>query len=273
MNGTGASLPVVSVVTVVLNDVEGFRRTARSVTGQQYPALEFIVIDGGSTDGTLEAIRLAGDRIAFSLSESDHGIYDAMNKGIDYATGEWILFLNAGDVFADPMAISQIFTDDRSIADIIVGDSIADYGNFRVMRKAGNTRDLWKGMPFCHQAMLFRTALLRPEGYSPAYALAADFELVYRLHAEKRSFVYLSLAICRFDVRGISNRSYIRSWRERYRISKRYGGDSFKMRLFYTGLLILLLVTMAGYKLLPEDVMRWMIRFRERAKTQRNVKK
>jgi len=262
MSSVGASQPVISVVTVVRNDAEGFCKTARSVAGQQYPALEFIVIDGGSTDGTPEVIGLFAGMIHSQISEPDGGIYDAMNKGIRLAGGEWIIFLNAGDVFADPGALAKIFFDDRAAADVIFGDSIADYGSFRVMRRAGAEDDLWRGMPFCHQAMLFRTALLRQKGYSTAYTLAADYEMVYRMHAKNRTFRYVPLAVCVFDVKGISNRQYIPSWKERYRISRHYGGKSLKMRMFYAGLFVLLLATMAGYALLPEDAMLRIIRFR-----------
>ena len=87
----------VSVVTVCLNAVNEIERTMLSVLDQTYTNIEYIVIDGGSTDGTVDIIRKYQDRIAHFISEPDKGLYDAMNKGIDLATGEWINFMNAGD--------------------------------------------------------------------------------------------------------------------------------------------------------------------------------
>ena len=100
--------PKISIITVVLNAAGELKRTAHSVLGQEYPHLEFIVIDGGSTDGTLEVTKTLGKNIDHWTSGPDQGIYDAMNKGLAIATGEWINFMNAGDVFAGKDAVSKV---------------------------------------------------------------------------------------------------------------------------------------------------------------------
>ena len=99
---------LISVVTVCYNAADTIEKTMLSVLNQTYHDIEYIIIDGGSTDGTVEIIRKYADRIAYWVSEPDKGIYDAMNKGIKVATGEWINFMNAGDEFVDEGVIEKL---------------------------------------------------------------------------------------------------------------------------------------------------------------------
>ncbi|RHJ54940.1 glycosyltransferase family 2 protein [Bacteroides sp. AM10-21B] len=100
----------ISVVTVCYNAADTIERTMLSVLNQTYHDIEYIIIDGGSTDGTVDIIRKYADKIAYWVSEPDKGIYDAMNKGIKVATGEWINFMNAGDIFCDKNVLTNIFS-------------------------------------------------------------------------------------------------------------------------------------------------------------------
>ena len=100
----------ISVVTVCYNAADTIERTMLSVLNQTYHDIEYIIIDGGSTDGTVDIIRKYADKIAYWASEPDKGIYDAMNKGIKVATGEWINFMNAGDIFCDKNVLTNIFS-------------------------------------------------------------------------------------------------------------------------------------------------------------------
>src|SRR5438105_14705 len=102
------SFPRISIITVVYNNVANIEVTILSILNQTYKNIEYIVIDGGSTDGTLDVIKKYKDKISFWVSEKDNGIYDAMNKGIKVATGEWINFINSGDSYFDNDVLEKI---------------------------------------------------------------------------------------------------------------------------------------------------------------------
>ena len=253
--------PKISIITVTLNAAADLQKTLGCLAGQDYPELEIIVIDGGSTDETRQVIALFSDRLSYWICEPDHGIYDAMNKGLAKATGEWVNFMNAGDVFISPLALSTVFTGDYHDTDVIYGDGIADYCNFKLLQKASPLDDLWKGMPFCHQAMFTRTALVKPQGFSTEYTIASDFDLVYRLYTGNRNFHHVPDPICIFEVRGVSNQLHIKSWKERYGIYKKYGNTSVKKQVFYGSLFIVFLFTWLGYAVFPRKMMYGIVKF------------
>ena len=116
--------PLISVVTVSYNAVSVIEQTIFSVINQTYPNVEYIIIDGGSTDGTVDIIKKYADKITYWVSEPDKGIYDAMNKGIELATGEWINFMNAGDSFYSFSILELIFGQTIFSNDIIYGDTL-----------------------------------------------------------------------------------------------------------------------------------------------------
>src|SRR5688572_17840000 len=118
--------PLVSVITVSFNAASTIQRTIDSVLALTYPNIEYIIIDGGSTDDTLNLIKQYESQIDYWLSESDNGIYDGMNKGIGAATGEWINFMNCGDRFASAHSLN-FFENIRADADIIYGKAIVEY--------------------------------------------------------------------------------------------------------------------------------------------------
>ncbi len=115
------SLPRVSVITVVYNGEAFLERTIQSVINQTYPAIEYIIIDGGSKDGTVAIIQKYQHNIAYWVSEPDRGLYDAMNKGLAVATGEYVLFLNAGDTFFDNHTLQNVFIHWQPNVDIFYG--------------------------------------------------------------------------------------------------------------------------------------------------------
>jgi hypothetical protein len=205
---TEAGMPVVSIITVVFNSETLLERTIQSILGQTYPNIEYIIIDGGSRDGTVDIIRKYEDRIAFWISEPDKGLYDAMNKGLAAATGDFVWFLNSGDLVYEPTTLAKVFekptddrrptTDDRRPTSVIrhpssviyYGDTMvvdSNYHEIGLRRLRPPEQLTWKsfrkGMLVCHQAILVHRSIAEP--YNLKYRYSADFDWV--LNALRRA--------------------------------------------------------------------------------------
>jgi len=160
MNDLKDYFPLISIVTVCLNNAKELEKTIKSVIAQKYSNKEFIIIDGSSTDGTLDIISRYKEVISCWTSEKDNGIYDAMNKGISFARGDFINFLNAGDYYYNNDVLETVASRMQlnSDAGILYGlsENFSTAENLRYL--SGNKIDekvLWKGMPVCHQSMFF----------------------------------------------------------------------------------------------------------------------
>ncbi|BCW88837.1 PGL/p-HBAD biosynthesis glycosyltransferase [Alphaproteobacteria bacterium SO-S41] len=177
----------VSVITVCLNAAATIERTLRSIRSQKDVAIEHIVIDGGSTDGTLAILERHRDTIAHLVSEPDTGLYDAMNKGLALATGEFVGFLNADDAFAAPDVIEGLMrVATRTGSDAVYGDVLQvdayDRASRLIKGAAMPARGLRRGLMPPHPAFYARTHILRAAGgFDTSYRRAADFDLMARL--------------------------------------------------------------------------------------------
>lgn len=191
--------PKVSVITVCYNASSLLEKTILSVQAQQYDALEYIVVDGMSADGTADTIRNHATAITRWVSEPDNGIYDAMNKAVGMATGQWAIFLNAGDTFAANDVLSRIFAEPRQ-ADVIYGDVIKN-GTVTRAEPPHNAHRMY----FCHQSCLTSIQVLRQFPYDTTHRLSADFKLYKQLWKAGKRFLQLPLAIANFDTTGVSN--------------------------------------------------------------------
>lgn len=221
-----------SVVTVSFNAQKVIADTLRSVTTQDYPNLEYIVIDGGSTDGTQAVIGAYTARIAHFVSEPDGGIYFGMNKGIDAATGDYLLFLNAGDVFVDERVLSDVaaFIEEHPEADAVYGDSkqVLEYGRYRI--KPAPER-LNRSMSVSHQAIFVRTELLRAHPFDVRYRYAADYEQISALYMEGKKFLYFDRLISVVEMQdGATFRHFEASANELYDIIEARGEDVSQIR-------------------------------------------
>ena len=158
------SYPKVSIITVVYNGIEFLEETIKSVISQTYPNIEYIIVDGGSTDGTLDIIKKYEAHISKWISEPDKGIYDAMNKGIDLATGDWQNFLNAGDSFVDNNVLEKIFTTNLENITLVYGDIIAIRENGQKLNvnaiELKDDNSIKKGMKVCHQAIFYNKNIM-----------------------------------------------------------------------------------------------------------------
>lgn len=253
--------PKASIISVVLNDVQGIEKTISGVLSQDYEPVELIIVDGGSTDGTTDIIKKNDGKIKWWVSEPDKGIYDAMNKGLKHAGGEWVIFLNAGDTFYKTVTLSRIFA--KPVPEdtgIIYGDYIADYGGFKVYRKSGKEADLWKGMIFRHQSMLVRTRLIKDSGYDRQYLLAADYDLVCRLFLEGWKFLYFPEPVSICDASGRSNQFMVKSCAEHYNIIRKYRKLTFTQRHYYSDRKLLLAMIMFAYRIFPKGLISALIK-------------
>ena len=196
--------PLISVVTICYNAKNDLEKTILSVLSQTYQDIEYIIIDGGSTDGTVDIIHKYSERLFYWISEPDKGIYDAMNKGMDRATGSWINFMNAGDTFCDNEVIKNIFGyNDLSDYSVIYGDCYVSKLNQLQYLKASSMKKVHVRMPFCHQSSFIRKTRLR---FSIDLKIAADYQMIYEYYRMNgiSSFLYISKPISVFDATGIS---------------------------------------------------------------------
>lgn len=215
-----SNLPLISIITVTYNAQNELEETILSIINQTYPNIEFVVIDGNSTDDTLKIIEKYKDHIDFFISEPDEGIYDAMNKGITHAKGEWLNFMNAGDSFASLEILEQLEDKlkDASI-DIICGDRYLVHQGEKTLQKPKGITEFWtKGSPCFHQSMIIRKDAIDGKQYNRCYKLSADYEFMVRSIVEKKNFEFVDLPISNFLEGGVSKQQVIYSQIETLKI-------------------------------------------------------
>lgn len=200
----------ISIITVNFNNLSGLQKTMKSVLCQKYTNLEYIIIDGGSTDGSKDFIMSHQDKLSYWCSEKDKGIYDGMNKGIAKATGEYILFLNSGDYFYSPQVLCKVFKSSQN-DDLLIGrqcyynrkgkKSIA----WSIQAKDINERFFWSNtLP--HQSTFIKTTLLNKiGGYKPNYRVCADWVFWYEAIVEYNcTYSCINYAISYMEDGGVS---------------------------------------------------------------------
>lgn len=223
--------PKFSVITVTYNAAAVLEDTIQSVITQTYHHVEYIIVDGGSTDGTLDIVAQYRDRIATVVSEPDKGLYDAMNKGMRLATGDYLCFLNAGDSFHEDDTLQSIAHSltGSALPDVIYGQTelVDSEGHFVRMRRLSAPEHLnWKsfrqGMLVCHQAFFAKRALAEP--YDLRYRFSADFDWCIRVMKRAQTLHNTHLTLIDYLEEGMTTRNRRASLRERFRIMvKHYG--------------------------------------------------
>jgi glycosyltransferase involved in cell wall biosynthesis len=220
--------PVISIITVVLNNGIFLEKTIKSIISQTYPHIEFIIIDGYSSDGTLDIIRAYDDKISYWLSEKDSGIYDGMNKGLSCATGDYVWFINAGDQIKEPDTLKTIIRSNPTI-DVYYGDTmlINKDDNFLGMRRLRPPGKLdWKslgmGLVVCHQAILIKRELAG--NYNLKYEIAADFDWVMNALKKSTDILNTEAILIKYLQEGFSRHHVALALKERFIIMrKNYG--------------------------------------------------
>jgi len=213
----------ISVVTVVLNAAHCIDRCIASVRGQTYDNIEYLVIDGGSTDGTLEILARYRDRIDYLVSEPDRGLYHAMNKGIRASKGDFLYFLNSDDCFCDERVVADVAAaiEQNPSVDLVYGD-VLDRSGEELVRKPQVpvlNREFLCRKGFCHQALFARRETLeRTGGFAEKYRIVADGNWLARALAGDATSLYLDRDIAIFALDGLSGTI---NWREEKRRSMR----------------------------------------------------
>jgi len=198
--------PLISIVTVVYNAASTLEATILSTIHQTYENFEYIIVDGGSTDGTLDIIKKYEDRIDYWISEPDKGLYYAMNKGINLANGDWINFMNSGDSFYQNEVLTEMFKQAHQDVDVIYGDVMFSFDGTNAVHVKARTLDyFWKGMPFVHQTSFVRTALMKKHPFDVYYKLIADYSSLYNMYLDGAKFKYLEKIVCNFRAGGLSD--------------------------------------------------------------------
>ncbi len=203
--------PFLSIVTVSLNNAPGLRETLESVERQTFRDFELIVVDGGSTDGTLDLLREKCDLVSVSVSEPDRGIYDAMNKGLSRARGDLVYFLNAGDRFHSPDALASIRDafDECGRPDILYGDVYVHPldGPSYLQRHPALTRPYLSKQSICHQALFVSMRAVEQVGqFDLAFPVFADHQWLLRALFEKKlSNAHAEVAVADFRLGGFSS--------------------------------------------------------------------
>lgn len=180
----------VSIITVVYNAVATIEQTILSVVKQDYSNIEYIIVDGGSTDGTLDIVKKYEKKIALWLSEPDHGIYDAMNKGLTHATGNYIYYLGADDCLLAPTSISQVvsFLQDNPEVDVLCASVMMVDSVYRIEKVYSSNfseADVLSGYNTPHQGMFVRREILQKHRFDTSYHIAADYKNFLKFYLDQ----------------------------------------------------------------------------------------
>ena len=231
--------PKFSIITVTYNAGKVLEDTIQSVITQTYKNVEYIIVDGKSTDGTMDIVNRYREHIHTIVSEPDKGLYDAMNKGIDLATGDYLCFLNAGDELHEDDTLQLIvhsLNGEKELPDVIYGETaiVDEEGHFLRMRRLSTPEHLtWKsfqhGMLVCHQAFMPRRDLAVK--YNLKYRFSADFDWCIRNMKKSRVLHNTHLTIIDYLNEGMTTRNHKASLKERFHIMcHHYGTASTIMR-------------------------------------------
>ena len=227
-------LDKVSVITVCFRAEGVVEKTIQSVLSQDYPYVEYIVVDGGSNDGTVDIVKKYADNISRWVTEPDEGIYDAMNKGIGMATGDWIIFLNAGDFFHSNDVISRFIKEIKEDTTIAYG-LIHYFTQEREFDMEYIPIEQMKFLdPIPHPATMTRLSYHRDHLFDTSFRSSGDYDFFYKAYFDdKVKFQFIPLVVTDYDNSvGISKDNMDLIWRENKRVWTRHATGRLRMKLY-----------------------------------------
>ena len=196
-----------SVVTICFNCEREIESTLLSVLSQTYDNIDYVVIDGKSSDGTMNIVRKYEDSISTIVSEPDTGIYNAMNKGLRHCKGDYVIFMNAGDAFASDTVLERLngtICRQKELPSFVYGTYMESQGGTVIPNR--DYSRCWYGMFTSHQAMAYNLAFLRDKGicYDETYRIAADYKFTISVIANSKNVLKTDICFAKFDTTGIS---------------------------------------------------------------------
>jgi len=211
--------PLISIITVVYNGEEFLEETILSVINQSYDNVEYIIIDGGSTDGAIDILKRYEDRIDYWVSEKDEGIYDAMNKGVRKSTGEWLFFLGADDCLSNHEVFRKVSKHFDNDIGIIYGNIL--YEGVGIFKSSYNWRLLLKNT-LHHQASFYRNSLLSKINFNPAYKISSDYEVNLFAYLKGVKAKKIDVMVSRCSPEGCSGEGQLVGYLEEVEIRCKY---------------------------------------------------
>ena len=214
----------IAVVTVCYNIESQILDTMKSVLDQDYTNFEYIIIDGDSKDGTLEKIKETiskyPSRTIKLISEKDSGVYDAMNKGIRLTNSEWIIFMNAGDLFYSSNVLNSFDEYLTENNDVVYGEVIYSHNKYGYRKvECRKLETIKENMPFCHQSTFTKSKLLKECEFNVKYKICSDYDFFYKMYQNNKKFVEIRKVVAIYDIDGISS-NYLKNRTEKYKINK-----------------------------------------------------
>ena len=196
-----------SIIVVTLNSKYEFLKTLDSIKKQSFRDYELVIVDGKSEDGTVDIIKKLNDTNIKSISEKDEGIYDAMNKGIDNSTGEWIIFLNSGDIFYNNEILKKISDKQIKNHDILFGDTVVNNKYFKYLIKSEKFSKNTYLIPFSHQSTFVKRKLINKIKFDLKYKISSDFNFFMQCFKKNKNFLYLNMVVAETISGGLSDKN------------------------------------------------------------------
>ena len=218
-------MPLFSIIVVSLNTKKKFLKTIKSIKKQRFRNYEVMIVDGKSIDGTINEIKKIKNKKIKYIIEKDKGIYDAMNKGVAKSLGDWIIFLNSGDIFYNFDVLKKISLKKIKNYEILYGNTVINNDYFNYIVKGQNFTETTFLMPFCHQSTLTKRKILLKSPFSLKYKIASDFEFFIKSFKNKTSFHNLNFVISKISSNGLSDKKRNIVYNENIKIINNYNAS------------------------------------------------